>query len=250
MWYVCLFLLLLPAAPQVAQPPTPTTQPAVTTAPTFNHGPLRGEVIAVYDARYWFLEKEPGERESELHMRFRFLGEKIDEAVSAAIIVIDEAVDNTGKVITGHHADIDEQHTIANPLNQTPERLRANGLVLQTRVESPSRGACTVSLRGSVRVIFGRDAREVTIDNPLQYLDKTIENEQLKELGVEIRAVLPEQLQGGTPPNPNRIFVLQYIKGQERVQGVSFHDAWMKPIRHRGAAPCRRRTKRTSLRAR
>ena len=233
MWSLCLLLALQPA-PAGAVQPTPVPQPAqeAEAAPRYDLGPLHGEVIAMFDARYWYSEDMPGSRQSELRMQMRMSGEGIVKAARVGNVVFDEAVDDTGRALITAETYTDEERTETRALNVGAERLRSTGLMLGARMDAPSRDAKTVKLRGSVRVILASGSEEITIDNPLQYVGKDIENDRLKELGIQIRVLAPDVLAGDTPPS-GQILVLQYVQGDQQIHRVELHDAWMKPMRHR-----------------
>lgn len=234
MWSLCLLLVLQPAGPTTApaQTNTPDAQEEAAPAVTYDQGPLRGEVIAMFDARYWYSENPPNARESSLRMQMRVSGETIAQAVRIGTVIFDEATDDTGQSLVQPDTYTEKQRTEMRLLNRTPDYLRTNGLLLPAGMDAPNRAAQTIKLRGSVRIILASEQIELTMDNPLQYLGKTIEHPRLNELGIEIRLVTAEELVDPVPP-PERMPVLQYVKGRDLVHSVSFHDAWMKLIRHR-----------------
>lgn len=237
MLYLCLLLALqpAPAAPPGVTPVSPAappaTQPSDEPAVTYDQGPLRGEVLALFDARYFFLEKSPGSREPELRLQIRVAGAGIENTVRVGNIIFTEATDDTGRALVTPATYTDEQKTEMRP---PAERLKSSGMLLQAKLESPARAARTMRLRGSVRVVMAPEKLEIAIDNPLQYVGKTIPNEQLKAVGVEVRVVPAEEL-SEEQSQPNQL-VLQIVKGGEKVQEVAFYDAWMKQMRPRERA--------------
>lgn len=232
---LCLMLLLQQAGPPATQPqpPTPPKQPAVSPAPTYDHGPLRIEITAMFDARYWFQEEQPGTRESDLRMQLRISGQRITEIARVGTVILDEATDDTGKALVAPDSQTDEEREATRPVNLAPERLRSTGLLLTAGMGSPNRAAKSVKLRGSVRLILAEGHEEITIDNPLQYVGQTLAHERLKELGVEIRVVSPAELADEQPPSAASTFSIQYVKGQEHVRSLGFYNGWMSVIRHR-----------------
>jgi hypothetical protein len=197
----------------------------------YNEGPLRSEMLAMFDARYWYLDRNPGARESELRMQMRFAGAGIENTVRVGNIIFTEAVDDTGRTLITPETFTDEQKTEMRPYNYPPERLKSGGLPLGARVDSPARAAKTIRLRGSLRVVMAPEKVEVTIDNPLQYAGKVIPNEQLKNIGLEIRVVPVEEM-SEEQTQSNQI-ILEFVKGEDKVQEVAFYDAWMKQMRPR-----------------
>lgn len=166
-------------------------------------------------------------------MQLRIAGEKIDKAARVGHVIFDEAVDDTGQALIGPDTYTDEQKTETRPLNMPAERLRATGLLLPARIGSPARSAKTLTLRGHVRLILADEPVEVMIDDPLSYVGEVLEHPQLEKLGLRVRVVAPDQLAGDTNPPPSRMLVLDFGDDEARIHGVTFHDAWMKPIRHR-----------------
>jgi hypothetical protein len=248
MWHLCMFLILQSATPQAIEltpaakrdqtPPAATrpSQPATSTAPAYDTGPLRAEINAMREMRFWFLEEPPPGARSALDFQVRVAGERLAEVARVGNVIFTEAVDNTGRALVDASTYTAEQRTDTRPMTLPPDRLRSVGLMTGTQVKCAARNATTVKLRGSIRLILGKDKQDITIDNPLQYVGKIIENEKLKQLGVEIKFLAPEELKAegeAAPPTASKVPTLQYVKGQERVQTVAFHDASLKPIRHR-----------------
>ncbi|MFH1746426.1 MAG: hypothetical protein ABIG44_05205 [Planctomycetota bacterium] len=228
---LCVMLMLQQAVPQET-PTVPTTQPAPP-APTYDNGPLRVEVTAMFDARYWFLEDQPGMRESDLRMQLRVCGERLTEVARVGTVVFDEATDSTGQILVNPAEYPPDARETTQPMNLTPDRLRASGLLLTAGMGSPARAAESVNLKGSLRLIMAEGHEEITIDNPLQYVGKQIENKRLAELGVEIRVVPLEELAGEQPPSAANTYAIQYLKGQDHVRALAFYNGWMSVIRHR-----------------
>jgi hypothetical protein len=224
-----------PAAPPGATPVPPAaptaTQPTTEPAAVYDQGPLRSDILAMFDARYWYLDKNPGARESELRLQMRFAGAGIENTVKVGNIIFTEAVDDTGRTLITPQTYTEEQKTEMRPYNYPPERLKSSGLPLGARIDSPARAAKTIRLRGSLRLVLAPEKVEVAIDNPLQYVGKVIPNDQLKGMGLEIRVVPAEEMTE-EDAQPNQI-VLQLVKGADKVQEVAFYDAWMKQMRPR-----------------
>jgi len=237
MWQVCLFVLMQAAgggAAQGVQEKQPVTT-APTTAPTYDQGPLRCEPIAVFDARYWYRDEQQGPRGSELQMRFRVSGERIAEIVRFGNVILTEAVDDAGKSLIGPNTYTEEERTSTRPLTMAGERLRSMGLLLPCRLETPSRAAKSLKLHGTVRLVLAKEREQVTIDNPLQYVGKPLENEKLQALKVSLRLLSSEDIapeEEGLPA-ANQMLIIQYLGGQDRVHSATPHDAYMKPLRSR-----------------
>lgn len=234
-WSLCLLLAFQPAAAKTpaGQPTAPAQEPETKPAPVYDVGPLRAEVTAMYDARYWYADAPPGARKSELRMQLRIVGEGITRMARVGNVIFTEAVDDTGKALVGPDTYTEQQKTETRPFHFPAERIRSSGILLGARVDSPNRDARTVKLRGSVRLILASDPEEITIDNPLQFMGKILENDRLKELGVQVRVVDPAELEGESLPPAERLFVLEYLTDEAHIAKVTLHDAWMKPIRAR-----------------
>ena len=129
--------------------------------PTYNHGKLRCKPIAIFDARYWYLEDQPGARPSELQMRWRVAGERITEIARHGDIIFTEAVTDKGQVLIDPNSYTEEQRNATRPPNAPGSRLSFTGLLLPARLDSPNRDATSLKLRGSVRLIFAQDPEEL-----------------------------------------------------------------------------------------
>lgn len=115
MLYLCMLVALQQPAPSTPSgvtvvPPAPQadTQPAEP-AVTYDQGPLRAEILAMFDARYFFLEKTAGTRESELRLQMRFAGAGIENTVRVGNIIFTEATDDTGRALVTPETYTEEQ---------------------------------------------------------------------------------------------------------------------------------------------
>ncbi len=228
-------LLLLFWSPQVAQPATqPTTQP--TTAPTYDEGPLRAELLAMREIRISATNPEMAARlRPELGMQFRIRGARITQIVRQGTWIFTELVDDTGQSLLDADTYSEADKTSTRPLMVQVERLKTEGLIVTTRAKLAARGARTLKqVRGSIRLILADRSEKLTIENPLQYHGQTIADPRLKTLGVEVRLVPADELEGAPPAN--RCIVLQYPTGGEHVQRASFYDGAMRPIPARDSA--------------
>ena len=74
----------------------------------------------------------------------------------------------------------------------------------------------------------------MTIDNPRQYSGKTIANDRLSELGIEIRVVPREELESSAAAqSPGKFIAFQVLKGEDHIQNIAFYNGWMKEVRYR-----------------
>ncbi len=232
-----LIAFLQPAPQPVpgAQGPQGPAQPPATTAPAvqYNTGPLKAEVIAMFDARYFYAEATPGARESELRLQIRVSGESIDNIARTGNVIFTEAVDSTGRALIAADTYTEEQKTDTRPLSMPPERIRSQGVLLGARLNSPARAAASMRLRGSLRLIVAEKREELTFEKPLQLVGTTLDNARLKELGIEIRVIAADQLADENIPPQNEFLALQFVSGRDRVHEVALHDAYLKPMRPR-----------------
>jgi hypothetical protein len=226
MFYLSLLLLWLP---QVAEVQPPTTAPA-TTAPTYDQGPLRAEIVAMREMRFSAADPELAARmESDLRMQIRLRGEKITKVARNGELILTELVDDTGQSLLEPDAYTEADKTRTRPIMFPPERLRDNGLLLVSRSRPAARGAHKLSrLRGTVRLILADELEKYTIENPLQYYGQTIQDPRLQELGIKIDILPVDQLENGPPAN--RCIIFAYRNKGEHVQKASFCDGRMQPL--------------------
>jgi hypothetical protein len=244
MFSLSMSLLLLCWSPQAAEPQA-QPPPAPTTTPTYDAGPLRAELVAMRELRYKFVDPEQAARyRSELDMRFRIRGERITEVVRYGNLIFSELVDDTGHSLLDPNTYTEAEKTSTRPIPVPAERLKADGLIVDTRNSPSTRGALTLSrVRGSVHLIIAPNTEKVTIADPLQYYGKTIADPRLKQLGIEIQLVPIEELENAPPAN--RGLVLRYVTNGEHVQKASFYDGHMRlvptresPTTTKSGAPC------------
>jgi hypothetical protein len=138
MTYLALMLLLLPQVPAspAQEAPTPTT------APTYDEGPLRLELLAMREIRFSATDPEMAARlRSELGMQFRLQGERITQGVRQGNLIFTELVDDTGLTLLDADTYTEAERTTTRAVPVPPERLRSEGLVLTTRNKPSARGA-------------------------------------------------------------------------------------------------------------
>lgn len=218
------------AATSPTEPASPPTPP-----PNYAVGELKVDCVAMLEGRYRFSDPAPGApRESELRMQFRLVGEKITQIQRHGQLILSEVIDDTGKSLfdPSSYSREDRENTrlVAGPA----EKLSETGLLLVTRVTASSRGAKTLKkIRGSVRLILSREYVEVTVSNPVQFVGKSVDDKRLKDLGIEVRLVAPDELDN--PYEAGKAIAVQYVARPELVRSVALFDAWMKPLRTREA---------------
>ncbi len=221
-----------PSAPTAAPPPgmeAPASQPAVNLAV----GPMRVELVAIMEGRYRFIETPPGgARPSEMQLQFRVVGERLTEVAKYGKVILTELVDDTGKSLIKPDSYTAEDRSNLRLAGLPPERLRESGLQLVQRADASERAGRKIkTMKGAVRVILAGKYDEVTLINPGAATGKSIDDQRLKDLGIDIRIVPLDDLPN--PPPPGRSIAVQIKTKPENVRNIAFHDAWMKPMRTR-----------------
>lgn len=224
------------AAPTTAAPVTPAVAPADTPAgaepppPTFDEGPLRVEIEAMREMRYRYLDApERGVPMSCFDMRLRIRGERIADIFRRGNVILTEIVDDTGHSMLDPNSVPERERAALYPVAIPPEARRERGIEVQTPRSRPSaRGARRLQcLRGSIRVLLGSDPQKITVFNPLQYAGQTVDDPRLKELGLEVRLVPPEEFD---QPPPQQCIVIQVPKRADHVQSITFFDGRLRPM--------------------
>ncbi len=229
--YLILLLLLFPqdqTAPAQTDEVGPEPPP-----PTYDQGPMKATLLAMRDVRFFYGEQpERAERESNFAMQFRVEGEKLGGISSYGNFILDVALTDTGESLVDAESISEEDRTFTRPNNIPIERLRTTGLTLVARCKSPPRQAQKLtSMKGSVRLVLASDTESVTIDNPFQYLNATVQHPRLNELGIEVRILKADTLEPAPPAN--RSVVLQLKANAAKVQSATFVDGWMRPVQSR-----------------
>jgi hypothetical protein len=223
-----LLLPLLCLQTQIIPPPDqpPTTAPA----PTYDVGPLRIELIGVREMRFWTSDPTLAARvESDLQMRLRVQGERVDQIARVGTVILTEVVDDTGKALLDDDLYKDVDKTATQTLTITPDRLRDTGLLLSARTRPSARGARQLKVfKGTLRVVLSKDKVKYTVLNPHQYYGQKIADARLAALGIEIEVISPDQVENSPPAE--RSIIIRYKTKREHVQNASFCDGWLRPL--------------------
>lgn len=230
---LALILALWPQANPTSQPPPPPDAPPASTQPAvrYDEGPLRAEIVAMREIRFFAADPEMAARmQPELGLQLRICGERIDQVARQGNLIVDELVDDTGKVLFDPATYTELDRTVTRPARFTPEQVRNTGLLFTvTRAKPAERQARNIKvLRGSVRLIFATVTEKVTVDNPAELVGKTVAHPRLEALGVEIAVVPSDQLENAPPAD--RALALHYLRKGENVQSIAFYDGWMKQV--------------------
>jgi len=241
MFYVSLLLVLLfqvttaPQRPTTAPATQPATQPAAVAAP-FDEGPLRIQLMAIREERLTVTEPAPmtSGMESNFQMRAHLQGERVRQISRYGNLILTELVDDTGQSLIDEKTYAGVDTSLMRPMTLPPERLATTPLTLGVRTNVAARAARTLKLRGTVRVILADKTEKLTIDNPMQYYGKDVEDARLREYGIVIHVVSHDQLKA-PPPTPQSI-VLQFKAKPNNIRQVAFSDGTMRPIRTRDSS--------------
>jgi hypothetical protein len=233
MFYASLLLLCL--SPQVPQPPNQEA-PQPTTAPTYDQGPLRVELLAMREIRFSATDPEMAAKlRSELGMQFRIRGERIAQIVRQGTLIFSELVDDTGQSLLDPNTYSEADKMTTRVVQLPPDRLRSDGLIVMTRNNPSTRGSQKLTkARGSIRLILAEQTEKLTIESPMQFYGKVIADPRLQALGMEIRIVPLDELEN--PPPAERALVLQFVAKGDLLQRASFNDGTMRPLPARDQA--------------
>lgn len=227
-------LVLLPTLLLVSvlpQDPPPAGEPGPSSAPTTMAGPMRADLEAVVETRYWF-GTPPNERmrRPEMRLRFKISGSRLGEVARVGqSVIFDELVDDTGRSLLPENG-YSEADRKATRLVTERDGVAQNGLLLMATVEPSSRGALTLKkIRGSVRLLYASQTESITIENPLQFRGQFVAHPRLDALGVKLR-LLPEGNPAAMPPGAKYV-AYEVVSGAEKIRDVGLYDAWMKRIR-------------------
>jgi hypothetical protein len=192
-------------------------------------GPMRLEPFGIQDVRISVFGTPP-ERSQEPRARFLFklTGERIGKVDRVGKLIVEELIDDTGKDLADPKAFTERERTSTNPLSAAAN-VAQNGYVPMdyTCASPPTRAAKKITkAKGYVNLVFGGPTEEVTIDNPMQYAGKTVENNRLKELGLTVRILKPGE--ESAEPADNRGIPIRIEAGEEMVKNIDLYDEWMK----------------------
>lgn len=220
---------LNPQEPQGNQPATEEIE-----LPT---GPMRVEPWSVSETRSRYdSDPPPKPPKQALMLRAKLTGERLVHMVGRGEMIIAEMVDDTGTVLKTI-ADYDPRELKKTYSLKAGKRMLAAGYAgLTADAPVTSREAQKlVKVSGYVNVAYATEVKEITIDNPLQYLGGYLEHPQLKELNFKIKVIEP----GGEAASMRELsgLALQYEGGTQRhLHKAEFFDAWLKPMYARDRA--------------
>lgn len=221
-----------PTAPRngAGQPPGTPESPAPTPMVKLE-GAMRVEHLGVMDYRASFVEPAP-ERAPKpaLRVLVRLTGERLGDLYRCGRAIVEEMSDDTGARMFDPTTISEKDRTVTTPVNLSAGIMQQGYHMLDITALPGSRAAKTITrLRGYVNIVFGGHTEEITIENPLQYLGKTVDHPKLKEIGLTVR-VLKMGGEEATEPNDGRGIALDFEPSDEQVKAVDFYDENMKKI--------------------
>lgn len=194
-------------------------------------GPSRVEPWALSETRNYYLEDPPpGGVKSTLSFRAKLTGEKLVYLAGRGEMVIEEMVDDTGKVLLALK-DVDPKElTRIYPMRAGKRMLQAGYTALNVNAEASDRAAKKVQkIKGYINVVFAKRTEEILIDNPMQYVGGFIDNPKLKEIGIKIKVLDADGKIKETGESPS--LGLQFVDdSQKYIRKIEFYDAWLKPL--------------------
>ncbi len=215
-----------------AQPPQPQAGPAAPVESAHAKGEMRVEISAILEGRYRYFDAA-SERKPEMRIQFRVAGDKIGNVVRYGNLILEEALDETGKSLVDASQITPEMRAQTRTSTLPADRLRETGLLLVARADASERKAQKLSkLRGTVKIVVADKHEEVMIINPSQYSGSQLASDRLREMGVSAEVVAPDQLE--KPYQPNRSIALRF-SDDNRIRKVEFFDGWMRNVRSRAA---------------
>lgn len=197
-------------------------------------GPMRLLFHSLIETRIRAEEGVEGVPPSTLRLTATVTGERLGEIVGVGGLVIEDMVDDTGKVLAKPEDVTDLDRTATQPVRVSARLLERGGFQRTKEIQAISnRDAHKLSrAAGWVNIVYGGKIEEVLVDNPLQYTGGMIVNDRLKELGIEIQVVKlgPEAL---TDDKLGDGVGLRFVSSRKQIRTVEFYDAWMRPVHPR-----------------
>ncbi len=238
MWQLLILGMLLQQPATVG--PVAETETAEV-GPRYDVGETHIMILAFLEQRYLFFENFLDRLPSSgLRIQYRLQGEDVVNLVQVGELVIDEAVDDTGKSMVDPSTITDERRNAVRDVNMKPEDLRARGWMFGGSLEAADRAATVIKhVKGSMRCVFAAESEEIVIPHALEYLNKKLDDPRLAELGIEIK-LIPSRDPAGDPEQQREIGVM-LTSGESKLRNVEFCDAWLRPIALR--APIDAKTK-------
>ena len=232
MWQLLVLGMLLQPAPAA---PAPAAEPEA--KPTYDEGEMRVEILAFLEQRYLFfenfLDRLP---DSALRVQYRLRGADLAKLVQVGELVIDEAVDDTGKSLVDPQSITESRRESVRDINMKPEDLRNRGWMFGGSLLSAHREAKVIkNIKGSMRCVFASASEEILITNPIAQIGQMIEHPRLAEIGVKIELV--DSRNPNAKADEKREIGVRVVEGEQKLRGVEACDAWLRPIVMRRPIP-------------
>ena len=194
-------------------------------------GPMRVEPWSFSETRSFYMNDPPaGGVKSNLILRAKLTGDRLIYLAGRGEMIVEEMVDDTGKVLLSTKDFEPRELTRIYPLRAGKRMMQAGYAAVQVTGEASSRDAKKLKkVKGYVNAVYAKRTEEILIDNPLQFAGGLIEHPKLKEIGLKIKVLDPEgriKQTGNTPA-----LALQYLDdGEKYIRMIDFYDAWLKPL--------------------
>jgi hypothetical protein len=179
---------------------------------------------------YYQSEPPPEGVISTLNFRVKLTGERLVYLAGRGELIVEEMVDDTGKVLLSLK-DVDPKElTAIYPLRVGKRMMQSGYTAVNVAAQASSRGAKKLQLvKGYINVVFAKRTEEIVIDNPLQYVGGLIENPKFKEIGLKIKVLDPEGK--AKAAGEKQALGLQFMDdGMKYIRKIDFYDAWLKPL--------------------
>lgn len=220
-------LALQPSVSPTVPQPAPTLEERMAQSEHFAGEP-RLALLVLWEQRFNFLEEITAQPpNSELQLRARVAGSMLKNLVRYGNLVIEKAVDNSGKSLINTEVQDDAYRS---DMRQSPDKgsMVNNGLVVPGRLLASGRTATKLSeFEATLTVFSGEGDEAIVVVDPVASMNSTIEHPRLSELGIEI-FVMPE----GDDPEGTSFGRLSFriVKGYEMIRDIEFVGEWLQPI--------------------
>ena len=198
---------------------------------TLPTGPMRVEPWSITETRnYYKSDPPPTGVNSTLSLRTKLTGDRLVYLAGRGEMIIEEMVDDTGKVLLSINDVPAKELTAVYPLRAGKRMLQAGYTALNVNAQASARGATKLkSVKGYLNVVYAKQTEEIVIDNPLRFVGGLIEHPKLQEIGIKIKVLDPEAKARPTSGKPT--LGLQFLDNSDKyIRKMDFYDAWLKPL--------------------
>lgn len=193
-------------------------------------GPMRLAPHALVESRVRHFDQTPHPPDqATLRLQATLTGERLKDIVGLGRLVIEEAVDDTGKVLASPENIKRRDRVATSPYRVTKRVLRTGFITVFAELPAPAREARKlVKVSGWIKLVYGGETEDILIDNPLQYLGGYIDHPRLRELNMKVKVIEPgdeiDEARDG------RGIALEFERCAKQVRNTAFYDAWLRPM--------------------